>query len=129
MTVIIDGGSGVTFPDAVQQTNGVTMTGGDPKYYAARAWVNFNGTGTVAIRAATNVSSITDSGVGLYDVNFTQAMPDSNYVCAANSAVSTVAAGGFAVQPTNTSSSICRLRTLDASTTADAQFVYAAFFR
>jgi len=46
-----------------------------------RAWVNFNGTGTVAIRAAYNVSSITDNGGtgGDYTVNFTTAMPDANY--------------------------------------------------
>lgn len=44
-----------------------------------RAWVNFNGTGTVAIRASFNVSSITDNGTGDYTVNFTTAMPDVNY--------------------------------------------------
>jgi len=44
-----------------------------------RAWVNFNGTGTVAIRASFNVSSITDNGTGDYTVNFTNAMPDANY--------------------------------------------------
>jgi hypothetical protein len=44
-----------------------------------RAWVNFNGTGTVAIRASFNVSSITDNGTGLYTVNFTTAMSDANY--------------------------------------------------
>jgi len=44
-----------------------------------RAWVNFNGTGTVAIRASFNVTSITDNGVGNYTVNFTVAMPDANY--------------------------------------------------
>ena len=47
--------------------------------YTAKAWVNFNGTGTVAIRAAGNVSSITDNGVGDYTVNFTTAMVDTNY--------------------------------------------------
>lgn len=46
---------------------------------ACRAWVNFNGVGTVAIRAAYNVSSITDNGVGRYVVNFTNPMIDSNY--------------------------------------------------
>lgn len=86
MTVTIDGGAGVTFPDGVQQTNGVTNTGGDPRYYAARAWVNFNGTGTVAIRAAVNVSSITDGGNGNYTVNFTAPMPDANYTAIATSA-------------------------------------------
>jgi hypothetical protein len=47
--------------------------------YGCRAWVNFNGTGTVAIRASGNVSSITDSGAGRYTVNFTTAMVDANY--------------------------------------------------
>ena len=45
----------------------------------AKAWVNFNGTGTVAIRASYNVSSITDNGTGDYTVNFTTAMADANY--------------------------------------------------
>lgn len=44
-----------------------------------KAWVNFNGTGTVAIRASLNVSSITDSGTGVYAVNFSTAMADANY--------------------------------------------------
>tara|TARA_R110000823_G_scaffold140401_1_gene270388 strand:+ start:226 stop:567 length:342 start_codon:yes stop_codon:yes gene_type:complete len=47
--------------------------------YKCRAWVNFSGQGTVAIRASGNVSSITDNGVGDYTVNLTTAMPDSNY--------------------------------------------------
>jgi hypothetical protein len=47
--------------------------------YGCRAWVNFNGTGTVAIRASGNVSSITDVAVAQYTVNFTTAMPDANY--------------------------------------------------
>ena len=44
-----------------------------------RAWVNFNGNGTAAIRAAFNVSSITDNGTGDYTLNFTTPMPDANY--------------------------------------------------
>jgi hypothetical protein len=47
--------------------------------YGCRAWVNFNGTGTVAIRASGNVTSITDNGTGDYTVNFTTAMSDANY--------------------------------------------------
>ena len=50
---------------------------------AAKAWVNFNGTGTVAIRQAFNVSSITDNGTGAYTLNFTTAMPDANYAVTA----------------------------------------------
>jgi hypothetical protein len=55
-----------------------TASGSAPSY-SARAWVNFNGTGTVAIRASGNVSSITDNGTGDYTVNFTTAMPDTNH--------------------------------------------------
>ncbi len=47
--------------------------------YKCRAWVNFNGTGTVAIRGSGNVSSITDNGTGDYTVNFSNAMSDANY--------------------------------------------------
>ena len=52
---------------------------GSAPIYACRAWVNFNGTGTVAIRGSGNVTSITDNGTGNYTVNFTTAMPDANY--------------------------------------------------
>ena len=48
--------------------------------YGCRAWANFNGTGTVAIRASGNVTSITDNGTGDYTINFTNSMPDANYL-------------------------------------------------
>ena len=51
--------------------------------YKCRAWVNFNGTGTVAIRDSGNVSSITDQGTGLYLVNFSTAMPDDDFATSA----------------------------------------------
>ena len=57
----------------------VATVSGTAPLYMCRAWVNFNGTGTVAIRASGNVSSITDNGVGDYTINFTTAMPDINY--------------------------------------------------
>lgn len=57
---------------------------GTAPLYASRAWVNFNGTGVVAIRASGNVSSITDNGTGLYTVNFTTAMQDVNYCALAS---------------------------------------------
>jgi len=76
--------------------------------YGCRAWVNFNGTGTVAIRASANVSSITDLGVGVYRVNLTTAMTDANYSVIANgqltaafvnagTTVGTLAAGSFQI--------------------------------
>lgn len=44
-----------------------------------KSWVNFNGTGTVSIRASFNVSSVTDNGVGDYTVNFINPIADANY--------------------------------------------------
>jgi hypothetical protein len=55
-----------------------TVSGTAP-IYPCRAWVNFNGTGTIAIRASGNVSSITDNNIGNYSINFTTAMTDANY--------------------------------------------------
>lgn len=57
----------------------VPTVSGTAPIYMCRAWVNFNGTGTVAIRASGNVSSITDNGAGNYRMNFVTAMPDANY--------------------------------------------------
>ena len=64
---------------------------------AAKAWVNFNGTGTVAIRASYNVTSITDHGTGDYTVNFTTALTDANYA----SLASTSAVVGTAIMIPN----------------------------
>jgi hypothetical protein len=72
------GTDNATFLTPLRLRNGLNATGTAP-IYACRAWVNFNGTGTVAIRASGNVSSITDNGVGNYTVNFTTEMPDTNY--------------------------------------------------
>ena len=58
--------------------------GDDAPVFACRAWINFNGTGTIAIRDSGNVTSITDNGTGDYTVTFATAMPDLNYaVCGA----------------------------------------------
>jgi len=62
----------------LRMREGFNASGSAP-VYACRAWVNFNGTGTVAIRASGNVSSITDNGTGDYTINFSTAMPDINY--------------------------------------------------
>ena len=68
--------------------------------YGCRAWVNFNGTGTVAIRASGNVSSITDNGTGQYTVNFTTALVDANYAASITSNTT----GGVGNSVGNTSS-------------------------
>ena len=93
---------------------------GSAPLYAARAWVNFNGTGTVAIRASGNVTSITDNGTGDYTVNFTTAMPDANYACSfatQRSATNTDVYAGlyFGASQSQTASSV-RIQTRTGST-------------
>jgi hypothetical protein len=63
--------------------------------YGVRAWVNFNGTGTVAIRASGNVSSVTDNGTGDYTVNFATALVDGNYAVHATGSPASGAAYNF----------------------------------
>jgi len=66
---------------------------------SAKAWVNFNGTGTVAIRGSYNVSSITDNGTGDYTINFTNALQDTNYCV--QGTMSNASGGANAILPTN----------------------------
>jgi len=90
-----------------------------------KAWVNFNGTSTVAIRASYNVSSITDNGATDYTVNFTTAMADANYAVAAT-------AGGAANAGFNRTAEDLTARTTSAVrfyTGADAPQVNVAVFR
>jgi hypothetical protein len=81
--------------------------------YAARAWVNFNGTGTVAINASGNVSSITDNGTGNYTVNFTTAMSDGNFSvsCVTNSTTGDSSRPVIAIR-TGTSTSAATIQTV-----------------
>jgi hypothetical protein len=89
-TVLLPANSAVQFIYRLSNTTWYRITSsaigniGTAPLYAARAWVNFQGTGTVAIRANGNVSSITDNGVGIYTVNFTTAMTDANYAVNVN---------------------------------------------
>jgi len=100
-----------------------TPSGSAPAYLC-RAWVNFNGTGTVAIRASGNVSSITDNGTGNYTVNFTTAMPDTNF-CHVSSCQSEIARS-----LTVTSSGSCTVQTEDdAFNVEDTASVFVAVFR
>ena len=92
-----------------------TASGSAPSY-SARAWVNFNGTGTVAIRESSNVSSITDNGTGNYTVNFTTALSDANYSAVSSagdastdariSSVTTYATGSYRIYTRLTDNSL-----------------------
>jgi hypothetical protein len=95
-----------------------------------RAWVNFNGTGTVSIRASGNVSSITDNGVGSYRVNLTSAMPDTNYSVVSNNSSTTNSF--FSVNTSYTVSSSAFdifVVELDGYSGGDCSEVYSAVFR
>jgi hypothetical protein len=147
MSVVIDGATGVTAPafdgavDAADLTGNVAAArittalnaSGSAPIYACRAWVNFNGTGTVAIRASGNVSSITDNGVGVYTVNFTTAMQDANYAWFGSSKTDATSMravtlqAGFSSDQLAASLSIETIR--DTGTRVDAQLVTVAIFR
>lgn len=93
---------------------------------AAKAWVNFNGTGTVAINKAFNVSSITDNGVGDYTLNFTTLITDANYSVAGvvngtttSGAVVLIHSAGAASAPTTKTTSALRIYTGNTSGTSD----------
>jgi hypothetical protein len=77
--ISVSGSQVVTFANSPSGVASLSTASGSAPSYSARAWVNFNGTGTVAIRASGNVSSITDNGTGLYTANFTTSMSDANY--------------------------------------------------
>lgn len=98
--------------------------------YKCRAWVNFNGSGTVAIREGGNVSSITDNGTGDYTVNFTTAMPDTNYSVNMNAGVANVlAVFSLPALPSSTSSIVVRPLNDGATAYVDSSSVNVAIFR
>jgi len=109
---------------------GTTSTFANVTSGIAKAWINFNGTGTIATRDSHNVSSLTDKGTGSYNVNFSNNMSDGNYagitsgdgtgvanvICVnANSSRSnTTAASGYGIAPATSSAN------------ADLSYVYLA---
>jgi len=100
----------------------------------ALAWVNFNGTGTVAIRSSYNVSSITDNGTGNYTVNFATALSDANYAVACSSrpvnasGAITVLNGGYLTAFLQTASAFRVQNQNYAGTTADTDYAYVTIF-
>ena len=105
---------------------------GSAPIYGARAWVNFNGTGTVAIRASGNVSSITDNGTGDYTVNFTTAMADANYTVVTSSdrqGGDCFNTNGSAAAPTSSGIRLQAYSRNDTFTAVDIVYANVAVFR
>ena len=99
----------------------------------AKAWVNFNGTGTVAIRTSYNVSSITDDGTGKYDVNFSTAMSDNDYSVVSDGRYDTGDSAGSSVcsvrrEALTTSKFGVRGANVEAATFSDFEMVSAIVF-
>ena len=106
-----------------------TASGSAPSY-SARAWVNFNGTGTVAINGNGNVSSITDNGTGEYTINFTTAMPDSTYsVVATKQNTATNVSSGIAEFTANRTTSSIKIQTFENANSTDSNNINVAVFR
>ena len=122
--------SNTTTPPTIQNSSGTEIG------TFCRAWVNFDGTGTVAIRAAFNVSSITDNGTGNYTANFTNAMPDANYCClgvATKGSSTNIRQIQYNIsnQSPTSMTFVCRewLSSLTAGTLADFDSIQLGFFR
>jgi hypothetical protein len=96
--------------------------------YTAKAWVNFNGTGTVAIRASGNVSSITDNGTGNYTVNFTTAMTDANYAAIGSTSAMPSGATNQGVYVSSRTTTTCTVLTVGLAY-QDNDYVGVSIFR
>ena len=107
------------------QSNGVNTN--------AQVWVNFGYVSSaITIRASYNVSSVTRTSAGLYVVNFTNAMPDTNFVALCttsddSSAVSTAYISG--TWPTNESTSKVTVQAASTISGADRTYMGVAVFR
>jgi hypothetical protein len=152
--ITVDGSQNVTFANAISATGNGTVggtlavtsnqtiggnltvtgsiTGGSiSAANSLQAWVNFNGTGTVAIRASNNVSSITDGGVGVYTVNFTTALSDANYAVAGSCGIDTSAGTTFGLNNNtqSTSAVVVTTKRRDTGAGVDQTQVQAVIFR
>jgi len=113
--------------DTIKNTSNVEV-------FTAKAWVNFNGQGAVAIRESGNVSSITDNGAGNFTVTFATAMTDVNYAVASSQAFNNnVASSGNTTNPpinNNFATGSFRYSTPNASgVLIDSLYNYVAVFR
>ena len=103
-------------------------TSGGGKIWPSRAWVNFNGQGTVAIRADGNVSSITDIGTGQYTTNFSSTLSSANYAVASTAGYGTTNAadaGLYGIYGTDVTTTSVRGFTVDSSGSGSSLYDYA----
>jgi hypothetical protein len=142
MAIVLDGSTGISSIGTLTGVTSISSTTADTAVIlqdsssnsnTCRAWVNFNGTSTVAIRADFNVTSITDNGTGDYTVNFSVAMPDANYAQAINAGVSGATLGLdvgnlAAIAPTTSAFRFC-LRNSSSGAAIDTTYASVSIFR
>jgi hypothetical protein len=110
-------------PSVIRGSDNFDTAGGN----AVKAWVNFDGTGTPAIRAAYNVASITDNGAGQYEVNLTTAMPDVNYAVVGTASINASSFGYTGTGVVNTGKAFVSI--FSPPNFTDMNNVYVAVFR
>ena len=128
---------GKVLQDGKLDKTAISASGSAP-YFVCRAWVNFNGTGTPAIRASGNVLGITDNGVGNFTVNFITAMPDNFYsISGSGSALTTMSdfpPHSAVLLPYEYGTTYCKVGTIGnsddlAGQNKDYLFTHIVFFR
>ena len=96
----------------------------------AKAWVNFNGTGTIAARDSENVSSLTDHGTGDYSTNFTNAFANTNYAtaCMTNGGGAGAVMAPYSTATLDVSSQRMGTRRTDTFNAQDSEYVNYAYY-
>lgn len=129
------GGSSLWHPVGLTAQARTPDAPGSAPIYSCRAWVNFNGTGTVSIRGSGNVSSVTDNGSGDYTINFATPMPDANYVIAGFAALlATIQSTAYVVTRADGASAIAAASARigvrgGGGTLVDVDWINVAIFR
>lgn len=110
---------------------GTVQNGSGVQVYPAKAWVNFNGTGVIAIRASGNASSLTDTNIGAYSVNFATAISDVNYSYghSYSNDVSVQHTVGFWAGQTTTACAVVHYNAANSGNVIDKTFVLMLFHR
>ena len=119
----------------IKANNITNTTGGIPTVKSQQliptAWVNFNGTGTVAIQDSENVSSITDNGIGDYTITFATAMANANYSgggMAANTGMGTVLHWRYSSSPSLTTTAAHVRTARNSSEAASDSYIVSIVF-
>ena len=119
------GAQGAPGPQGNQGRQGAQGVQGTSGAAVVAAWVNFEGQGTVSIRADFNVNTIGDNGTGDYSVNFSNSLTDTNYAVTAcvdkNSPTWNGFARGTMTAFNNSSSSSARVMTFSVQGDHTAQ--------